>query len=73
VVNLIEPGGIEPGQEEHPALITYFQHLRLAKFDCIRNEAVTRQLDQWARRSEAYNKHLRHHRYEIGDLVLYHW
>jgi hypothetical protein len=65
------PATLEPKPPDRAALITKFQRLRLGKLDCIRNEAVTRQLDQWARRTEAYNKHLRRHRYEIGDLVLY--
>jgi hypothetical protein len=30
-----------------------------------------RRPEGWARRTEAYNKHLRRHRYEIGDLFLY--
>jgi transposase InsO family protein len=77
VVNLIQPGGlrIDPGlddpAEDRGAYVTSLQRLRLAKLDSIRNEAVTRQLDQWARRTEAYNQRLRRHRYEIGDLVLY--
>jgi hypothetical protein len=54
------PATLEPKPPDRAALITKFQRLRLGKLDCIRNEAVTRQLDQWARRTEAYNKHLSH-------------
>jgi hypothetical protein len=70
VANLIQPGGTDR-PEDRGAYVTSLQRLRLAKLDSIRNEAVTRQLDQWARRTEAYNQRLRRHRYEIGDLVLY--
>jgi hypothetical protein len=69
VVNLIEPAEVQ--LTPRAAMIEHFRQLRLARLDCIRNEAVTRQLDQWAQRTEAYNKHLRSHRYRVGDLVLY--
>jgi transposase InsO family protein len=69
VVNLIEPAQVLP--TPRAGMIEHFRQLRLARLDCISNEAVTRQLDQWTQRTEAYNKHLRSHRYRVGDLVLY--
>jgi len=47
------------------------QEIHLAKLDAVRKEAVSMQIDQWARRIAAHQKRLRHHRYQIGDLVLY--
>jgi len=41
------------------------------ELDLLRQEAVTRQLDYWAKRVTAHDNGLRKHRYEIGDLVLY--
>jgi hypothetical protein len=74
VLNLVEPAQANKvlsdpeGQQE---IIKQLQEIRLAKLDAVRQEAVSMQIDQWARRIANHEKGLRYHRYTIGDLVLY--
>jgi hypothetical protein len=74
VLNLVEPAQAnkilaDPGG--HKEMIKQLQEIRLAKLDAVRQEAVSMQIDQWARRIANHEKGLRRHRYTIGDLVLY--
>jgi hypothetical protein len=61
---LADPGGPKD-------IIKQLQEIRLAKLDAVRQEAVSMQIDQWARRIANHEKGLRYHRYTIGNLVLY--
>ena len=75
-LNLIEPDLANKLQiltdiEGNKGVIKQMQEIRLAKLDAVREEAVSMQIDQWARRIAAHEKGLRRHRYQIGDLVLY--
>jgi hypothetical protein len=76
ILNLVEPNLANRLQmltdiEGHGEVMKQLQEVRLAKLDAIREEAITMQIDQWARRIAAHEQGLRHHRYTIGDLVLY--
>jgi transposase InsO family protein len=70
VLNLVEPQiGMKLSLEE-PA-VDKLRELRLARLDAYREEAVTLQIHKWTRRVEEYDRGLRAHAYEVGDLVLY--
>jgi hypothetical protein len=76
ILNLVEPSLANKLQlltdvDDHKEVIKQLQEVRLAKLDAIREEAITMQIDQWARRIAAHEQGLRRHCYIIGDLVLY--
>jgi hypothetical protein len=76
ILNLVEPNLANKLQmltdtEGHRGVMTQLQEIRLAGLDAVREEAVSMQIDQWARRIAAHEQGLRRHRYAIGDLVLY--
>jgi len=76
VLNLIEPDLANKLQiladiEGNKEVMKQMQVIRLAKLDAVREEAVSMQIDQWAKRIAAHEKGLRRHRYWIGDLILY--
>jgi len=71
VLNLVEPRVADRLVSMTESAIDELRELRLAKLDSLRQEAVTRQLDYWAKRVTAHDDGLRKHRCGIGDLVLY--
>ncbi|KAF8509643.1 hypothetical protein BDD12DRAFT_905537 [Trichophaea hybrida] len=66
IVNLIAPGNVTDNEKKHDQL----HHLREIRIDGIRQQAIDRALNYWQQRTEAYEKAIAKHTYQVGDLVL---
>jgi hypothetical protein len=71
IENLVDPPANSEEVEIDPETRSTLQATRLATLDARRIEATDNALKIWEQRVIAYDRKLRRHKYQVGDLVLF--